>query len=133
MRYKMLSITSNPNNILELESYLKGLDEQLNFDQEKYADILISLTEAVTNAIRHGNNNDESKKVHIKVRREEKGVLFQVSDEGTGFDPKGIPDPTCAEKIACPGGRGVFIMKALADEIKFLDKGSSVEMFFALK
>ena len=87
----MLTISSNPNNILEVESYLKKLDFDFRFDKEKYADILISLTEAVNNAIIHGNN------------------------------------------IECCGGRGVYIMKALADDISFDDNGSKVEMYFDLK
>lgn len=129
----MLSITSNPNNILEVESYLKNLDFDFNFNSEKYADILISLTEAVNNAIIHGNKNDESKMVEIHVRERENGIAFCVTDEGVGFNPGGIPDPTCSENIDCCGGRGVYIMKALSDNISFDNGGRSVEMYFDLK
>ncbi|MCO6463447.1 MAG: ATP-binding protein [Saprospiraceae bacterium] len=129
----MLTITSNPNNILKVESYLKMLDFDLQFDEDKYADILISLTEAVNNAIIHGNKRDESKKVHIYVQSNEDGITFKVEDEGAGFNPTKVPDPTCPENIDCCGGRGVYIMKALADDISFYDNGRSVEMFFSLK
>ncbi len=128
----MLTISSNPNNILEVESYLKRLDFDFGFQSEKYADILISLTEAVNNAITHGNKNDESKKVHIHVREKNNGLAFCVTDEGGGFNPSRVPDPTCDENIECCGGRGVYIMKALSDDITFEDDGRSVEMYFNL-
>ena len=129
----MLTISSNPNNILEVESYLKILDFDFRFDKEKYADILISLTEAVNNAIIHGNKSDESKQVHIHVREKANGISFCVTDEGQGFNPTRVPDPTCKDNIECCGGRGVYIMKALADDISFDDNGSKVEMYFDLK
>jgi len=129
----MLTISSNPNNILEVESYLKKLDFHFSFESEKYADILISLTEAVNNAIIHGNKNDESKNVHIHVSEKTDGIAFCVTDEGRGYNPGRVPDPTSKENVECCGGRGVFIMKALSDDIRFDDNGSTVEMFFHLK
>lgn len=133
MKYRMLTISSNPNNILEVESYLKKLECDFSFDDEKYADILISLTEAVNNAITHGNKNDETKNVQIMVKELTDGISFCVSDEGGGFNPGRVKDPTCQENIEICGGRGVHIMKALADDISFPDNGRCVEMFFALK
>lgn len=132
MKYRMLTINSNPNNILEVESYLKQLDFDFRFDSEKYADILISLTEAVNNAIIHGNKSDESKFVHIHVREKDNGVAFCVTDEGLGFNPTRVPDPTCGDNLECCGGRGVFIMKTLADDIVFEENGRKVEMYFDL-
>lgn len=129
----MLTITSNPNNILEVESYLKALQFDLKVNSEKYADILISLTEAVNNAIIHGNKSDETKHVHINVREKDDGVAFCVSDEGVGFNPGCVPDPTHEDKLNVCGGRGVFIMKTLADDILFEENGRKVEMYFDLK
>lgn len=130
MKYPMLTISSNPNNILEVEHYLKQLNFQI--DAEKFADILISLTEAVNNAIIHGNKGDESKKVHIYTQQKDQGVAFCVVDEGPGFNPGRVPDPTCADRLECCGGRGVYIMKALSDEIYFREEGREVEMYFRL-
>ncbi len=129
----MLSITSNPNNILEVESFLKQLDFDQSVNSDKYADILISLTEAVNNAILHGNKSDESKLVHIHIKEKENGLIFCVTDEGLGFNPSRVPDPTHPENIECCGGRGVFIMKALCDDISFEDEGRTVEMYFDIK
>lgn len=129
----MLTISSNPNNILEVESYLKKLDCDFSFHEEKYADILISLTEAVNNAIIHGNKSDETKLVHIKVEEKKYGLTFCVTDEGIGYNPNNVPDPTVEENLDCCGGRGVHIMKALSDNIKFENEGRTVEMYFDLK
>lgn len=132
MKYRMLTISSNPNNILELESHLQKWASIHKIQPERYADILISLTEAVNNAIIHGNKSDESKKVFIDYIEASDGLTFCVTDEGHGFNPGGVPDPTCEENIECCGGRGVYIMKALADRICFKDHGRSVEMYFSL-
>jgi len=133
MKYSMLTISSNPSNIQEVESYLKTLHFESILHEDKYADILISLTEAVNNAIIHGNKKDETKNVIIHVKEGGDFVSFCVTDEGTGYNPNGVPDPTCSENIECCGGRGVYIMKALADHICFDDEGRTVEMTFNLK
>lgn len=132
MKHFMLTIPSNPNNILELESYLKTMELDFLCNQDKYGDILISLTEAVNNAIIHGNKSDESKNVTIHAHQNEQGISFCVTDEGKGFNPAYVKDPTCADNIECCGGRGVYIMKALSDKITFGGKGNKVEMFFEM-
>ena len=128
----MLTISSNPNNILKVENYLRNAQHDLNIDETKFPDILISLTEAVNNAILHGNNADESKNVEISMVEKFSGVAISVTDEGKGFDPNEIPDPTAPENIECCGGRGVFIMSRLADKISFENNGSTVQLFFKL-
>jgi len=128
----MLTISSNPNNILKVENYLRNAQHDMNIDETKFPDILISLTEAVNNAILHGNNADESKTVEISMEGKTSGVAISVTDEGKGFDPNEIPDPTAPENIECCGGRGVFIMSRLADRISFENNGSTVQMFFKL-
>lgn len=132
MSSKMLTISSNPNNILKVENYLRSAQHDMNIDETKFPDILISLTEAVNNAILHGNNADESKSVEISMEGKTSGVAISVTDEGKGFDPNEIPDPTAPENIECCGGRGVFIMSRLADKISFENNGSTVQMFFKL-
>jgi len=128
----MLTISSNPNNILKVENYLRDAQHDMNIDETKFPDILISLTEAVNNAILHGNNADESKIVEISMKEQSSGVAISVTDEGKGFNLDEIPDPTAPENIECCGGRGVFIMSTLADKISFENNGSTVQMFFKL-
>ena len=128
----MLTISSNPNNILEVESYLKKLENDFGFNSDQYGDILISLTEAVNNAIAHGNKNNPSKSVQIGFENAEKKITFSVSDEGNGFDYNGLPDPTDPNNIDKINGRGVFLMKHLADKVEFNQNGKEVLLTFVL-
>ena len=97
-----------------------------------YGNILVSLTEAVNNAIIHGNRSDESKSVQIQLRKKNDSLNIRVSDEGRGFDYKNLPDPTAPENLMKIGGRGVFLMQQLSDDISFHNNGSTVEMQFKL-
>lgn len=133
MKIKMLRITSDPNNILKVEPYLQQVSTFYQISEERYPDILISLTEAVNNAILHGNKSDDSKYVRIALEENNSELAFSVSDEGTGFDPREIPDPTTPELIECCGGRGVFIISQLADRVVFKNNGSTVKIFFKLR
>lgn len=125
-----LTIKSSPCQIKYIESFVKNLMCKCKFDQEVYDNILISLTEAVNNAIIHGNKTDISKLVKVNCTEKGQEVVISISDEGEGFNPKKVKDPTLAENIECCGGRGVFIMKELSDEISFLDNGRTVRMHF---
>ena len=129
----MLVITSNPSNISKVENYLNNIKEQYTSIDERYPDILISLTEAVNNAIIHGNKEDETKKVKINMVGNASSLEVHVSDEGPGFDAEEVPDPTSPDNIECCGGRGVFIMTSLADRLSYRNNGSTVEMYFKLR
>ncbi|MCB0661804.1 MAG: ATP-binding protein [Saprospiraceae bacterium] len=126
----MLKLTSNPQNVAEVENLVDNVVLKYQLSPDKKGNILISLTEAVTNAIRHGNNYDENKCVEVKLRKQRNRIEFRISDEGNGFDYDNLPDPTAPENICKCGGRGVFLMKALCDEIAFKNNGSTVEMCF---
>ncbi len=130
MATKLLSIPSNPKRIVELEGFLTNVLSDLELSKERYPEMLISLTEAVNNAIIHGNKLDESKQVKINCEKSGKHLCFSISDEGDGFDVREVPDPTSDNLIDCCGGRGVFIMTNLCDRIQFKNNGSTVEMYF---
>jgi len=126
----MLKIKSTPCQIGCIETYVARLAKTCDFTQEVYDNILISLTEAVNNAIIHGNKEDENKYVRINCEEHQKELVIRISDEGVGFNPHDVADPTLAQNLECCGGRGVFIMKELSDKIDFLDSGRTVEMRF---
>lgn len=130
--YIMLTISSQLANVGKLEQFVQQIVSQHQLDAEMYGNILISLTEAVTNAIVHGNNRDETKSVEISCRRNENKIAIKVSDEGIGFNPNELSDPTKEENIAKIGGRGVFLMKELCDSISFSNNGSTVQLLFYL-
>lgn len=130
----MLELQSNPNSISHIEPYVNQIVADFGINDEIYGNILISLTEAVNNAILHGNKEDLSKKVVIKLvdKNPQNQIAFQISDDGPGFDFDQLPDPTAPENIMKLGGRGVFLMQQLSDDIAFMDNGSTVQINFNL-
>lgn len=128
----MLTLTSNPKNVSRIEPFIETVIKKYSISPDLYGNILISVTEAVTNAILHGNNADESKNVCIKCHKKTNQLAIQVSDEGPGFDYDNLPDPTSPENLLKIGGRGVFLMKQLSDNVEFIDNGRVVEIQFAI-
>lgn len=128
----MLKIKSTPCQIKHIQDYVQDLMNRAKFNQDVYDNILISLTEAVNNAIIHGNEKDENKFVRVNCRESKQAVVIRISDEGSGFNPHEVADPTLPQNLDCCGGRGVFIMKQLSDKIDFLDSGRTVEMHFKI-
>lgn len=127
-----LELESCPKNIAEVEPYIAQICKEFNVADAHYGNILISLTEAVTNAIVHGNKSVTEKKVSITTSLDSKKLCFAVQDEGQGFDPAVLPDPTEPERLLETGGRGVFIIKKLADKVMFEDDGRLVLIEFAV-
>lgn len=111
---------------------MKELAKQHKISPDLYPNILISLTEAVNNAIRHGNRSNENKVVHIGYKKQADILRFTISDEGNGFDYHKLPDPTSPENVLKCGGRGVFLMRELSDNVIFQGDGSTVELIFHL-
>ncbi|MDH3650680.1 MAG: ATP-binding protein [Saprospiraceae bacterium] len=129
----MLKLASCPDSIGELEVFVERLARKYDICAERYPDILISLTEAVNNAIIHGNCQNRTKNVVIDHTYEKKiGLTFKISDEGSGFDYTSIPDPTRVENLENTGGRGVFLMRQLSDRIRFANNGRTVIINFAV-
>ncbi len=128
----MLKLLSTTGSVSAVEPFVEKLVNRYNLDPGKQCNILISLTEAVTNAIVHGNCEMETKTVQVRSRKEKNCIALRVSDEGQGFDYDNLPDPTRAEHLCECGGRGVFLMRQLSDHVSFYDNGSTVEMRFML-
>ncbi len=125
-----ISIPSLIDNINIVESFIENACDENKISEDIYGNILIAVTEAVNNAIKHGNKEDKKKLVDLEVESYEQKVIFKIGDEGIGFDFKHLNDPTSPENIEEEGGRGIFLMKHLADEVSFLDEGRKVEMVF---
>ena len=127
-----IKIPSLPENIRIVESFIDNANELFSFSEDLYGNIMVSVTEAVNNAILHGNESDNKKNVTLSLLLidEEKSLKFIVKDEGNGFDHENLPDPTAPENLEKDGGRGIFLMTALCDEINFEDNGQTVELIF---
>ncbi|MCW3070426.1 MAG: ATP-binding protein [Bacteroidetes bacterium] len=130
---QQLVLESSLESIEAVETLISKMKEQHSIPEESYNGIWIALNEALTNAIKHGNKYDPAKKVCLSV--ETKGnryICFTVKDEGSGFDPSNVPDPTSPGCLEEPNGRGVFLINRLADTVKFSDNGTMLEMCFDL-
>ncbi len=88
----------------------------------------VGLSEALSNAMLYGNNSDPEKSVRVEVTIKLDEVSVIVTDQGVGFDPESVPDPTLPDNISKSGGRGIFLMKALMDEVQFNERGNSVTL-----
>lgn len=132
MEALQLRIQSRFEDMAKVEKLIDEVCERYNIDEDFYGNILVALTEAVNNAMQHGNKLDVSKGVNIELNSDGGELSFKIKDEGSGFDFENIPDPTEPENLENPHGRGVFLMKSLADSVEFLDKGSTVEIKFKL-
>lgn len=124
----ILALPSDPEQITRVEPLVGKVAARFNLTPDLHGNILISLTEAVVNAMVHGNRGDQSKKVRISLQKNRGSLAFRVSDEGTGFDLQKLPDPTSPDRLEECGGRGVFLMQQLSDQCRFMHGGSTVEM-----
>ena len=129
-RNETLKINSRPEHLRLVERLIDDVCQVFNVQEDAYGNILIAVTEAVNNAIYHGNKNNPDKFVNIGFQNSEKQLIFSVTDEGQGFDFLGLPDPTDPKNIDKPSGRGVFLMKNLADSIQFEQNGKTVKLAF---
>ena len=124
-------IPSSLDYLPKVDEYVEGKLRKLGVDKNKLADIAISVTEAVTNAVVHGNKNDLKKEVQIKLKADSSRVEITVKDEGNGFDPESIQSPIEEGNILKEVGRGIFILKSLMDKVDFMvypQKGTMVKM-----
>jgi len=125
-----LKIQSNVDNLIKVENLIDNLSKRLGVSDEVYGKVLVSTIEAVNNAIVHGNKNVESKAVNLVCSSNGSSLTIVVKDEGDGYNFNSIPDPTAVENLEKLSGRGVFIMKKLADDIEFNEFGNEVKMTF---
>lgn len=127
-----IQIPSILENIRIVESFIDNSRDDYSINDDVYGNILVAVTESVNNAILHGNGLDKSKNVTLSLEPMEQQIKFIVSDEGPGFDFNDLPDPTAPENIEKPNGRGVFLIRHLADQVNFSNNGSTVELTFFL-
>lgn len=127
-----LKIPSLPDNIRIVESFIDQAKEKYNLSDDIYGNIMVAVTESVNNAIIHGNQNNKSKNVFLNLEITNATISFIVKDEGNGFDYQNLPDPTAPENLDKPGGRGIFLIKHLADEVDFVQDGREIHMTFYL-
>jgi len=102
--------------------------KRCRFSNEAIFAIRLALEEAVTNAIKHGNRRDPSKQVLVRFKVCQHQAEILVRDDGPGFHPNAVPDPTRDENIERPNGRGIMLMRAYMDDVSYNDAGNEVRM-----
>jgi len=123
---EIIKFQSKIENINIVEKLVDEVSAKEKLSSEIYGNLLVAMVEAVNNAIIHGNKLDETKEVVVNYGIENGYFWFNVKDQGVGFNYNKLPDPTSAENIEKPHGRGIFLMSHLVDEIKFEENGTKV-------
>lgn len=127
-----LSFAAEIENVSLAEGLVDRICESQSIKEDAYGNVLIAITEAVNNAIIHGSGLDGSKEVNIDVLKTNDDLVFKIVDSGSGFDFNNLEDPTDPKNIEKPNGRGIFLMKNLADNVEYFNNGSTVELTFKI-
>jgi serine/threonine-protein kinase RsbW len=125
-----LEIESDPNNLITVEEFVNYFCKDVNLPDEKLANIFLAVTEATTNAIIHANKCDTNKIVTIDAYVENSKLIIKIKDEGEGFDPGNIPDPTEPENLLKDSGRGIYLMRVYIDDMQYIRTPSGMELVF---
>ena len=121
-----------PSDPAEARRFQDEIEQQLlkssHASTHEVFSIKLALEEALINAIKHGNQMDQSKKVHVHYRVSPDRFEVRVSDEGPGFDPSDVPDPTAVENLERPCGRGLMLMRHYMNDVAYTGRGNCVTM-----
>lgn len=123
-----LTIRSSVNELKKVAEFTENIGEQLGLSEDVIEDISIAVTEAVNNAITHGNKNNESKAIEISYKNEKEKIIVYVKDNGGGFEIDKISDPRANENILKDSGRGILIMKSLMDKVVVTSDNQGTEV-----
>ncbi len=128
--HKHIIMKSKSTTLKEAEGKLKAILDRLKVSESEKHNLLVAASEAVNNAISHGNKNDPAKNVTLDVEYRDSVIVISVEDEGGGFNPDSIPDPLLPENLLKPSGRGIHIIRSLMDKVdfKFTPHGTKIIM-----
>jgi len=127
-----LQLPSTTESITLLENLIEEIADKYQVSEDVFANMMTCLNEALNNAILHGNKQDPNKKVIVNAEVEGRRITWTITDEGPGFDYVHLADPTAPENLERLTGRGVFIIKHLADQCVFNAAGNEVELLFKI-
>ncbi|PRZ01911.1 serine/threonine-protein kinase RsbW [Marinilabilia salmonicolor] len=123
---------SEIKNINLVERLIDDISTKYQLHSDIYGKLLLAVVEGVNNAIVHGNKLESDKDVVLQYEITDKIIQFVITDNGSGFNYKDLPDPTKPENLEKTHGRGIFLMNHLADEVEFNEKGNEVKVIFNL-
>lgn len=126
--HEALTLPSMLSAVDAIEAKTAEFAEKAGFDEDTVSQIAMTSREAVANAILHGNGKNPDKEVRVRFTLTSENLLIQVADEGAGFDPAQVPDPLSPEGLLKPSGRGIFLMRAIMDEVHFRELSPGTEI-----
>ena len=127
-----LKLASNLDELDRIDEFVTNISSRIKNNGDLKHHIMLVLTEAVTNAILHGNKQNENKTVEVTADITPQRLVLTVQDEGTGFDPESIPSPIKEENLLKSSGRGIWLMREFAEKVSFSDEGRKVTIEFKL-
>lgn len=127
-----LQLPSVPESITALENLIEEIANKYQVSDDTFANMMTCLNEALNNAMIHGNKQDPAKKVIVNAEVDGRRITWTITDEGPGFDYVHLADPTAPENLEALTGRGVFIIKHLADQCVFNAAGNEIELLFKI-
>jgi serine/threonine-protein kinase RsbW len=125
-----IRFSSAYESLSQVEKMVEEVCDENHISEDNYGNILVAVTEAVNNAIQHGNKFDPTKEIEVEYEKRNQELVFRITDQGLGFDYTSIPDPTDPQNLEKINGRGVFLMRNLADKVNFFENGRIVELCF---
>ncbi len=130
-----MTLPSNPKSIGRVEGFIKKIGKKAHLDEIQTHKLMVSLTEAVNNAIVHGNKSDPAKKVTVVCECENEKLVITVADQGKGFKPEKVKNPLKEENLTRISGRGIFLMRTLMDKVEYAigKAGSTVKLVLGLR
>jgi serine/threonine-protein kinase RsbW len=120
------SFPSDTSRGQEVQERIIECMQKMQYSEKDVFGMRLALEEALVNAIKHGNGMDPNKQVHVTCRVDGQETRVTIEDEGPGFDPNDVPDPTSEENLEKPGGRGIMLMRAFMSEVTYSDTGNEV-------
>ncbi len=126
--FEQVEIASDYTQAKNIEDHLVSLSEAHHYDEEVVFALRLSLEEALSNAIRHGNKGDAAKKVKVRYLINSDIIDIYVEDEGEGFNPIDVPDPTVQENLSVPSGRGIMLMRAYMNKVEYNETGNVIHL-----
>jgi serine/threonine-protein kinase RsbW len=118
-------------SLVDVENLVEKVCQTIGIQEDAFGNVLIAVTEAVNNAISHGNEQDSTRSIDVMVGNSTESFCFKIKDQGLGFDYDNLPDPTAPENILKENGRGIFLMRNLSDEVSFNETGNEVIIYFS--
>lgn len=126
--YNEIVVSNDLRSAKEPEEHILDEVQRCGYDPDTVFAIKLAFEEAITNAVKHGNKNDRSKKIIIRYFVDRNRVILAIQDQGQGFMPEAVPDPTLAENLERPCGRGLMLIRSYMTEVRYDKNGTEVWM-----